>query len=69
VLLIPTRASFAKDGKPAVYVQIGQGFCGPNIEVGRQNDDDVIVTGGLKEGDVVTLENPAEAAKRAKKKL
>jgi len=27
------------------------------------------VTGGLKEGDVVTLENPAESAKRAKKKL
>jgi len=27
------------------------------------------VTGGLKEGDVVALENPAEAAKKAKKKL
>ena len=29
----------------------------------------MIVTGGLKEGDIVTLESPAEAAKRAKKKL
>jgi hypothetical protein len=37
--------------------------------VGKQNDDDVIVTGGLQEGEIVTLENPAEAAKRAKKKL
>jgi hypothetical protein len=27
------------------------------------------VTKGLKEGDIVTLETPAEAAKRAKKKL
>ena len=35
--------------------------------LGKQ--DDVIVTGGLKEGDVVTLESPADAAKRAKKKL
>jgi hypothetical protein len=37
--------------------------------VGRQNDEDIIVTHGLKEGDMVTLESPAEAAKRAKKKL
>ena len=26
VLLIPSRASFDKDGKPAVYVQIGKNF-------------------------------------------
>ena len=68
-LLIPSRASFAKDGKPAVFIQVGKGFAIRPIEVGRQNDDDVIVTAGLKEGDVVTLENPAESAKRAKKKM
>jgi hypothetical protein len=27
------------------------------------------VLGGLKEGDIVTLESPADAAKRAKKKM
>jgi multidrug efflux pump subunit AcrA (membrane-fusion protein) len=68
-LLIPSRASFAKDGKPAVFVQNGKDFTARNIEVGKQNDEDVVVTGGLQEGDVVTLENPADAAKRAKKKL
>ena len=68
-LMIPSRASFAKDGKPAVFLQVGKGFTIRPIEVGRQNDDDVIVTNGLKEGDVVTLENPAESAKRAKKKM
>jgi multidrug efflux pump subunit AcrA (membrane-fusion protein) len=68
-LMIPSRASFAKDGKPAVFIQVGKGFAIRQIEVGKQNDDDVIVTGGLKEGDVVTLENPAESAKRAKKKM
>ncbi|MCU1232866.1 MAG: efflux transporter, family, subunit [Candidatus Solibacter sp.] len=68
-LLIPARASFAKDGKPAVFMQLGKGFAIRPIEVGKQNDDDVIVTSGLKEGDVVTLENPADSAKRAKKKL
>ena len=68
-LLIPLRASFAKDGKPAVFQQVGKAFVIRHIELGRQNDDETIVTGGLKEGDVVTLENPAESAKRAKKKL
>jgi RND family efflux transporter MFP subunit len=69
MLLIPARASFDKDGKPAVYVQQGKNFIVRPIEVGRRNDDDVIVTGGLKEGEIVTMESPAEAAKRAKKKL
>ena len=68
-LLIPSRASFAKDGKPAVFVQKGKDFVVRPIEVGRRNDEDIIVTGGLKEGEIVTLESPAEAAKRAKKKL
>ncbi|HXB70291.1 MAG TPA: efflux RND transporter periplasmic adaptor subunit [Candidatus Acidoferrales bacterium] len=68
-LLIPLRASFSKDGKPAVYLQKGKDFAVRPIFVGKQNDEDIVVTGGLKEGDMVTLESPAEAAKRAKKKL
>jgi multidrug efflux pump subunit AcrA (membrane-fusion protein) len=68
MLLIPARSSFVKDGKPAVYVQIGKNFVVRPIQVGTRNDEDMIVTGGLKEGDIVTLESPAEAAKRASKK-
>jgi HlyD family secretion protein len=69
VLLIPARASFNQNGKPTVYIQKGQQFVTRTITVGKRNDDDLIVTGGLNEGELVTLENPAEAAKRAKKKL
>jgi HlyD family secretion protein len=69
MLLIPARASFDKDGRPAVYVQIGKDFVTRNIQVGKRNDDDIIVTSGLKEGEIVTLESPIEAAKRARKKL
>jgi HlyD family secretion protein len=68
-LLIPSRASFLLKGKPAVYVQKGQQFLTRQIEVGRRNEEDIVVLGGLKEGELVTLESPAEAAKRAKKKL
>jgi RND family efflux transporter MFP subunit len=68
-LLIPIRSSFDKDGKPAAYVQTGKNFVMRPIQVGKRNDEDMIVTGGLKEGEMVTLESPAEAAKRAKKKF
>jgi len=69
VLLIPSRASFLLNGKPTVYVQQGKQFLTRTIEVGRRNDEDLVVLKGLKEGELVTLESPAEAAKRAKKKL
>jgi multidrug efflux pump subunit AcrA (membrane-fusion protein) len=69
VLLIPSRASFLQKGKPAVYIQKGQQFLTRTIVVGRRNEEDLVVVRGLKEGELVTLESPAEAAKRAKKKL
>jgi hypothetical protein len=68
-LLIPIRASFVHNGKPAVYVQRFQQFQIRQIEVGKRNEEDIVVLKGLKEGELVTLENPAEAAKRAKKKV
>lgn len=67
VLLIPARASFVQRGKPAVYIQRGNNFEVRPIEVGKRNDTEIIVTQGVREGDLVTLENPADAAKRAKK--
>lgn len=66
-LLIPVRASFMHGGKPAVYVQRGQEFQIRHIEVGKRNDTDMIVLKGLREGEMVAMENPVEAAKRAKK--
>ncbi|HYZ85677.1 MAG TPA: efflux RND transporter periplasmic adaptor subunit [Bryobacteraceae bacterium] len=66
-LLIPVKASFMHNGKPAVYVQKGQNFVIREIEVGKRNDSDIVVLKGLKEGEQVTLENPIEAAKKAKK--
>lgn len=66
-LLIPARASFLHNGRPSVYVQRGQEFELREIEVGKRNENDIVVLSGLREGEVVTLENPFDAAKRAKK--
>ena len=68
-ILIPARASFTQNGKPAVYVQRGHDFQMRAIKVGKRNDDDLVVLSGLKEGELVTLENPIEAMKKARKKL
>ncbi len=67
VILIPARASFSKNGKPAVYVQKGDEFVIRSIEIGKRNETDVVVLSGLKPGETVALENPIEAAKKAKK--
>jgi multidrug efflux pump subunit AcrA (membrane-fusion protein) len=67
MLLIPVRASFVHAGKPAVYVQKGQNFQLRAIEAGKRSETDIVVLKGLREGESVALENPAEAAKRAKK--
>ena len=67
-LLIPLQASFSHNGKPAVYVQNGQNFIVRTIQIGKKNDTDVVVTSGLKEGEVIALEDPVKLARAAKKK-
>ena len=66
-LLIPSRASFSYKGKPAVWVQKGDGFVVRPIEVGRHNDTETVVLKGLKVGETIALENPLEAARKARK--
>ncbi len=67
LLMMDARASVMSKGKPSVYIQRGQEFVLVPVEVGARNDKEIIIVKGLKEGDVVALENPIEAAKKAKK--
>jgi multidrug efflux pump subunit AcrA (membrane-fusion protein) len=69
VLMIPLRAGFTQGGKPSVFLQDGDAFRPRIIEVGGRNEDTIVVANGLLEGDMVTMEDPKDAAKRAKKKL
>jgi HlyD family secretion protein len=66
-ILIPARASFLSKGKPTVYVQKGENFVVRQIEVGKRNETEIVVTKGLKPGEIIALENPVEAAKKASK--
>lgn len=66
-LLVPITASFTKDGQPAVWLQKGGNFVLTPVVAGERNDTDLLVLKGLSEGDVVALEDPTEAMKRARK--
>ncbi len=63
-LLIPSRAVFASDGEPVVYVQRGHEFEMHAIVPGLRNDIDVAVVRGLRAGDLVALDNPSDKARR-----
>jgi HlyD family secretion protein len=66
-LMIPLRASFTRNGKPAVFVKNAKGFEMRPIAVGARNETDIVVLSGLTNGERVALEDPQEALKRAKK--
>jgi hypothetical protein len=48
-------------------VQKGENFVVRQIEVGKRNETEIVVTKGLKPGEIIALENPVEAAKKASK--
>ena len=50
-----------------MYIQKGEQFVLRTIEVGKRNEREIVVTKGLEPGETVALENPVEAAKKAKK--
>ncbi|HLF80380.1 MAG TPA: efflux RND transporter periplasmic adaptor subunit [Anaerolineales bacterium] len=63
-LVIPIKASFELNGKPAVFIQKGDRYERQHIQAGKRNATDLVVLAGLTEGQVVALENPEEAAKK-----
>ena len=63
-VVIPIKASFELNGKPAVFVQKGKGYERRAIKAGKRNATDLVVLAGLNEGQVVALENPEDAARK-----
>ena len=58
VIVIPVKASFQVDGKPTVFVKTATGFRPQPIEVSSRNSTEIVVTGGLQEGEEIALVNP-----------
>ena len=62
-LFIPLEALFNKEGEDIVYVKNGRGFEPRKVEVGPENDNFVVIAGGLEEGEDVALAEPFEKEK------
>ncbi len=63
-LLIPARAVFSSDGEPVVFLQRGHEFEPHTIVPGLRNDVEMAVVQGLREGDLVAIENPSDKVHR-----
>jgi multidrug efflux pump subunit AcrA (membrane-fusion protein) len=68
VVMIPLQANFDVKGKPVVYVQNGKDFTMRQVQVGKKNEDYIVVTGGLRGGESVALVDPTKAKNQGKKK-
>jgi len=57
-ITIPSQASFLKSGQTVAYVWNGSAFNERPIQVERSSRDRILVTSGLKPGDLVALKEP-----------
>jgi HlyD family secretion protein len=62
VVSVPIEAVFDDGGKPVVYAEHGSSFEKRTVTLGEKNDNFIIVTKGLKEGEKVSLTDPNKSA-------
>ena len=62
VVSVPIEAVFDDGGKPVVYVDQGSSFEKRAVTLGAKNDNFIIVTKGIKEGEKVSLTDPNATA-------
>ena len=58
VVSVPIEAVFDDGGKPVVYAEHGSSFDKRAVTLGKKNDNFIIITKGLKEGEKVSLTDP-----------
>jgi hypothetical protein len=63
---IPVQAVFEKDGKPVVYVKIGEIFEPRFIKPLKRSESTMVIAEGLKAGETIALANPT--ARKGQKK-
>ncbi|MGB6686823.1 MAG: HlyD family efflux transporter periplasmic adaptor subunit [Terracidiphilus sp.] len=59
-IAIPAGASFLKSGQSVAYVWNGSAFQERSIQIERRSRDRILVSSGLRPGDLVALKDPSE---------
>jgi HlyD family secretion protein len=67
-LFIPLEALFKQEKNNIVYLKTDGGFESKPVAIGMENDDFVIITGGLSEGDEIALSDPTIIKTKKSKK-
>ena len=67
VVSVPIEAVFDDGGKPVVYAEHGSSFEKRAVTLGEKNDNFIIITKGLKEGEKVSLTDPNKSAEPEEK--
>jgi multidrug efflux pump subunit AcrA (membrane-fusion protein) len=60
VLFIPHESIFESEGNRFVFVQNGSSYDRLEVTVGEKSEDFIVITSGLKEGDIIALRDPDE---------
>jgi hypothetical protein len=63
---IPVQAVFEKEGKPVVYVKVGNTFEPRFIKPLKRSESTMVISEGLKAGELIALADPT--ARRGEKK-
>jgi RND family efflux transporter MFP subunit len=58
-IAIPAQASFLRSGQTVAYIWNGSAFQERPIQIERRSRDRILVSGGLKQGDLVALKDPS----------
>ena len=58
VVNVPIQAVFEKDGKPVVYLKVGNRFESREIKPLKRSENVMIISSGVKPGDTIAMANP-----------
>jgi HlyD family secretion protein len=67
-LNLPNQAVFEKDGKPVVYVKVGNRYEDRAIKIAKRSESITIIEAGVKENEIVALADPTAKPGDSKKK-
>ena len=67
-IYVPNQSIFEKDGKPVVYVKAKDRFEPRFIQIAKRSETVSIIASGLKDGEIIALQDPTISPEERKKK-
>ncbi|MGC8760837.1 MAG: hypothetical protein ACP5VC_12830, partial [Bryobacteraceae bacterium] len=67
-IYVPNQSIFEKDGKPVVYVKVQDRFEPRSIQIAKRSETVSIIASGLREGEVIALQDPTISPEDRKKR-